>query len=141
MKALGAPLRTGYARRRSRIGGFPRCCGPNPPRLMAKEITTPRRGQVRALFVTAGNPVLSVPNGDELENALDGLELMVGIDLYVNETNAHGDYVLPAATMYEREDFRCRSRRCSPPVPPGDRGASVAPAGEAREGSGRSSRS
>ncbi len=72
---------------------------------MAKEITTPGRGQVRALLVSAGNPVLSVPNGDELEEALGGLDLMVGIDLYVNETLAHCDYVLPAATMYERDDF------------------------------------
>ena len=60
---------------------------------------------MRALLVSAGNPVLSVPNGDELEEALEGLQLMVGIDLYVNETLAHCDYVLPAATMYERDDF------------------------------------
>ena len=72
---------------------------------MAKEITTPGRGQVRALIVSAGNPVLSVPNGDELEGALETLDLMVGIDLYVNETTAHCDYVLPATTMYERDDF------------------------------------
>jgi anaerobic selenocysteine-containing dehydrogenase len=56
-------------------------------------------------LVSAGNPVLSVPDGDELEEALRGLELMVGIDLYVNETLADCDYVLPAATMYERDDF------------------------------------
>ena len=37
---------------------------------MAKEITTPGPGQMQALFVSAGNPVLSVPNGDELEAAL-----------------------------------------------------------------------
>jgi anaerobic selenocysteine-containing dehydrogenase len=57
------------------------------------------------MFVGAGNPVLSVPNGDELEAALGGLELMVGLDLYVNETTAHCDYVLPVTTMYERDDF------------------------------------
>ena len=105
MKGLGALLRTIYTRRRSRIGGFPSVLMSEPAGLMAKEITTPGRGQVRALLVSAGNPVLSVPNGDELEEALDGLELMVGIDLYVNETLAHCDYVLPAATMYERDDF------------------------------------
>jgi anaerobic selenocysteine-containing dehydrogenase len=97
------PLRTGT--RRSRIGGFPHVLGSGPAALMAKEITTSGPGQIRALFVSSGNPVLSVPNGPELEAALDTLDLMVSIDFYVNETNAHADYVLPATTMYEREDY------------------------------------
>jgi anaerobic selenocysteine-containing dehydrogenase len=104
-KLGGAMLRAIYSRRRSRIGGFPSVLGSEPAALMAKEITTAGRGQVRALLVSAGNPVLSVPNGTELETALESLELMVGIDLYVNETLAHCDYVLPAASMYERDDF------------------------------------
>lgn len=92
-------------RRRSRIGGLPSVLGTEPATIMAKEITTPGAGQIRALLVSSGNPVLSVPNGDELESALGELDLMVSIDLYVNETNAHADYVLPATTMYERDDF------------------------------------
>jgi anaerobic selenocysteine-containing dehydrogenase len=104
-KAGGALLRTIYARRRSRIGDFPSVLMSEPAGVMAKEITTPGAGQVRALVVSAGNPVLSVPNGNELEAALESLELTVGIDLYVNETLAHCDYVLPATTMYERDDF------------------------------------
>jgi formate dehydrogenase len=48
--------------------------------------------------------VLSVPDGGALERALDSLGLMVSIDFYVNETNRHADYVLPATTLYERED-------------------------------------
>lgn len=104
-KAGGAVLRGVYARRRSRIGGFPAVLGSEPAAVMAKEITTPGRGQIKALFVGAGNPVLSVPDGDELERAFESLDLMVGIDLYVNETLAHCDYVLPATSMYERDDF------------------------------------
>ena len=79
--------------------------GAEPAALMAKEIAVPGKHQIRALFVSAGNPVLSVPNGDELEAAVSGLDLMVGLDLYVNETTAHCDYVLPVTTMYERDDF------------------------------------
>ena len=60
---------------------------------------------MRALFVSAGNPVLSVPDGDALERALGQLDLMVSLDLYVNETNRHADYVLPATTFLEREDL------------------------------------
>ena len=103
-----------------------------PAGVMAKEITTPGRGQVRALFVSAGNPVLSVPNGNELEEALDGLELMVGIDLYVNETLAHCDYVLPAATMYERDDFPLPFQTLQPTPFRQATEAVVAPAGQAR---------
>jgi anaerobic selenocysteine-containing dehydrogenase len=54
--------------------------------------------------VSAGNPVLSVPDGDALERALGKLDLLVSLDLYVNETGRHADYVLPTTTFYERED-------------------------------------
>jgi anaerobic selenocysteine-containing dehydrogenase len=94
-----------YARVRSRVGDLPEVLGSLPASLMAKEITTPGPGQIRAFFVSAGNPVLSVPNGDELEAAMEQLELSVAIDLYVTETSRHCDFILPATTMYEREDF------------------------------------
>ena len=94
-----------YGRRRSRVGNLPQVLGTAPASVMAKEITTGGKGQLRALFVSAGNPVLSVPNGDELRSALDELDLMVSLDIYRNETNAHADYILPATTMYERADF------------------------------------
>jgi anaerobic selenocysteine-containing dehydrogenase len=94
-----------YGKVRSRIGGFPEVLGALPAALMAKEMTTPGDGQIRALFVSAGNPVLSVPNGDELEAAMRDLDLFVSIDLYVTETNREADFVLPATTFLERDDF------------------------------------
>ena len=104
-KVMGAGARRAYRRKRSRVGGFRPVAAAEPAALMAKEITTPGDRQIKALFTSAGNPVLSVPNGDELEAAVAGLDLMVGLDLYVNETTAHCDYVLPVTTMYERDDF------------------------------------
>ena len=94
-----------YAKVRSRVGDLPEVLGSLPASLMAKEITTPGRGQIRAMFFSAGNPVLSVPNGPELEAALGELELSVAIDLYVSDTARHCDFVLPATTFLEREDF------------------------------------
>ncbi|HEX2399211.1 MAG TPA: molybdopterin dinucleotide binding domain-containing protein, partial [Mycobacterium sp.] len=132
MKALGALLRTIYTRRRSRIGGFPSVLMSEPAGVMAKEISTPGPGQVHALFVSAGNPVLSVPNGDELEKALDELQLMVGIDLYVNETLAHCDYVLPAATMYEHDDFPLPFQTLQPTPFRQTTEAVIEPVGQAR---------
>lgn len=105
LKAMGWSLRRNYRQKRTRIGGFGAVVGAEPAAFMAKEMATPGSRQIKAMFVAAGNPVLSVPNGDELESALEGLELMVGLDLYVNETTAHCDYVLPVTTMYERDDF------------------------------------
>jgi anaerobic selenocysteine-containing dehydrogenase len=93
-----------YGKVRSRIGGFPDVIGNLPATLLPREMTTPGDRQIRAFFVSAGNPVLSVPDGDALESALEQLELMVSIDLYVNETNRHADYVLPGTTFLERDD-------------------------------------
>ena len=132
MKAGAALLRFVYNRKRSRIGGFPSVLTSEPAGVMAKEITTPGPGQVQALIVSAGNPVLSVPNGDELEGALETLDLMVGIDLYVNETTAHCDYVLPATTMYERDDFPLPFQILQPTPFRQATEAVVAPAGQAR---------
>ncbi|KWX20419.1 formate dehydrogenase [Mycolicibacterium wolinskyi] len=103
--AMGASLRRSYRRKRTRVGGFRSVIGAEPAALMAKEISTPGRRQIKAMFIGAGNPVLSVPNGDELEAAFADLDLSVGLDLYVNETTAHCDYVLPVTSMYERDDF------------------------------------
>ena len=103
----GAAERSGlatYGKRRSRIGGFPDVLGQMPATLMAPEIETPGPGQLRALVVTAGNPVQSVPDGAELERAFGELDLMVSIDIYPNDTSRFADYVLPATTWLERED-------------------------------------
>lgn len=132
-RIASAALRTIYERRTSRIGGFPSVLMSEPAGVLAKEITTAGHGQIKALLVSAGNPVLSVPNGAELEAALDRLDLMVGIDLYVNETTAHCDYVLPAATMYERDDFPLAFQTLQPTPFRQATEAVVAPAGQARE--------
>jgi formate dehydrogenase len=93
-----------YGKTKARFGGFPDVLGNLPAALLPREIETPGERQVRALFVSAGNPVLSVPDGHALERALGELDLHVALDFYVNETNQHADYVLPTTTFYERED-------------------------------------
>jgi anaerobic selenocysteine-containing dehydrogenase len=94
-----------YGTSRSRVGGFPDVMGIFPAATMADEITTPGPGRLRALIVTGGNPVLTVPDGARLAAALDRLDLLVSLDLYVNETNRHAHYVLPTTTFLEREDL------------------------------------
>lgn len=106
----------GYNSKRSRIGDFPDVFGSFPAALIADEITTPGVGQLRALFVFAGNPVLSVPNSAALDAALAQLDLMVSLDLYVNETNRHADYILPGTTFLERDDMPMAYAACCPTV-------------------------
>lgn len=79
----------------SRVSGHPEVVSELPTALLPEEIETPGAGQVRALLTVAGNPVLSAPDGDRLSAALDGLEFMVCIDPYLNETTRHADVILP----------------------------------------------
>src|SRR3954451_20300282 len=122
-----------YGKIRSRIGGFPDVLGNLPASVIPQEIETPGPGQLRALFVSAGNPALSVPDGDALARALGQLELLVSLDFYVNETNRHADYVLPSTTFLERDDTPVAflGFYTTPFVQHSD--AVVEPAGEARE--------
>jgi anaerobic selenocysteine-containing dehydrogenase len=83
---------------RSRVRGLPEFAGELPVAALAEEIATPGAGQVRALLTCAGNPVLSTPNGRALDAALAGLEFMVSIDVYINETTRHAHLVLPPAS-------------------------------------------
>lgn len=89
----------GFGRHHSRVRGLPETVGELPATTLAEEIETPGPGQVKALLTFAGNPVLSVPNGRRLEQAISGLEFMVSIDVYVNETTRHADIILPPASL------------------------------------------
>ncbi|CAN5709375.1 molybdopterin-dependent oxidoreductase [soil metagenome] len=94
----------GFDEHRTTDGRWHRVAGAFPVAALADEITTEHPDRVRVLFVTAGNPVHSVPGGT-LAEALPRLDLMVSVDLYRNETAAYADYVLPATDMLERSDF------------------------------------
>ncbi|MEM8660996.1 MAG: molybdopterin dinucleotide binding domain-containing protein, partial [Pseudomonadota bacterium] len=72
---------------------------------MAEEITTPGEGQIKALFTGAGNPVLSTPNGRQLDKALEQLEFMVSLDPYLNETTRHADIILPPTSPLEHDHY------------------------------------
>jgi len=87
-----------HARWHSRVRGLPEFAGELPVGVLAEEIETPGEGQVRALLTVAGNPVLSTPDGRRLDAALQSLEFMVAIDIYLNETTRHADLILPPAS-------------------------------------------
>ena len=89
----GRGFRTG--RWHSRVSGYPEALSEMPTAALAEEIDTPGDGQIKAMITIAGNPVLSAPDGDRLDKALDGVGFMVSIDPYLNETTRHADVILP----------------------------------------------
>jgi anaerobic selenocysteine-containing dehydrogenase len=92
-------------RRASRVRGLPETYGELPVATMAEEMDTPGEGQVRAFVCLAGNPALSTPNSDRLTRALEKLEFMVSVDIYVNETSRHADVILPGSSPLERSHY------------------------------------
>lgn len=74
------------------------------PWVLADEIEAPGRQSPRALIITAGNPVLSAPDGGALAEAMRRLDLIVCIDIYANDSAQQADYILPAPTFLERAD-------------------------------------
>lgn len=106
---VGLADRTGqrghYGRRRSRVRGLPEFGGEYPVATLAEEMLTPGDGQIRALVTVAGNPVLSTPNGRQLDRALEGLDFMVSVDCYLNETTRHANIILPPTSALEHDNY------------------------------------
>ncbi|MGI8522786.1 MAG: molybdopterin-dependent oxidoreductase, partial [Nocardioides sp.] len=90
---------------RSRVRGLPEYGGELPAASMTEEISTPGDGQIRAMVTLAGNPVLSTPDGRRLGAALETLDFMVAVDIYLNETTRHADVILPPTTALERDHY------------------------------------
>ena len=90
---------------RQRVSGLPDMNGEFPVAGLADEISTPGEGQVRALVVFAGNPVLSAPGGNRLGEAMEQLDFFVAIDPHITETSRHADVILPSVSPLERDDL------------------------------------
>lgn len=90
--------------RRSRIGGYKAVSGAYPLATLADEIATIGQDQIKALIINGGNPVISGPDGQQLDEALQQLDLLVGIDLFQRESHRHAHWLIPATHFLERED-------------------------------------
>ena len=85
--------------------GLPEFGGELPASTMAEQIEQPGPDQIKAMFVIAGNPVVSSPSGQRLDKALSTLEFMVSIDAYINETSRHADLILPPSSQLEQSHY------------------------------------
>jgi anaerobic selenocysteine-containing dehydrogenase len=119
-----------FGRWRTRVRGAKEVLGQAPVSCMTEEIATPGDGQLKALITVAGNPVLSTPGGDKLDEVLPMLEAMISVDLWLNETTRHADVILPGLSPLEQPHhddlillFAIRSiaNYSAPVFDPGDR--------------------
>ena len=90
-----------YGKYKSRVWSFPYYNSEFPAATMADEILTAGEGQIKAMVTIAGNPILSTPNGGQLEKAFESLEYFVAIDIYLNSTTRHADLILPGCSALE----------------------------------------
>jgi len=89
----------------SRVRGHPAVTGAFPLATLADEILTPGEGQVRALIINAGNPVVSGPDGPRLDSALEQLDLLVAVDFFQRESHRHAHWLIPGCHFLERDEL------------------------------------
>ncbi|MER7764134.1 molybdopterin-dependent oxidoreductase [Streptomyces sp. NPDC097619] len=89
----------------SRVRGLPEALGEFPVGTLVDEIETPGEGQVRAVITVAGNLVVSAPSGPRFEKALAGLDFMVAVDPYLNETTKHAHVILPPPRILQSPHY------------------------------------
>lgn len=99
-----------------------------PCNVIAEEILTDHPSRYRAMIVEAANPAHSLADSQRFREAMRALEVSVVIDVAMTETARQADYVLPAATQFEKAEatffnfdfpdnvFQLRHRLFPPPA-------------------------
>lgn len=89
----------------SRVRKLPNFAGEFPVSTLAEEMTTPGEGQIKAMVIGAGNPILTTPNGQQLDDAFANLEFVVAVDFFITETSRHANIILPPVTALQRDHY------------------------------------
>jgi len=90
---------------KTRVRGLPSFGGEYPVSALAEEILTPGQDQIKAIILGAGNPILTTPNGQQLDRAFAQLDFVVAVDFYITESSRHADVILPPVTALERDHY------------------------------------
>jgi anaerobic selenocysteine-containing dehydrogenase len=97
-----------YFRRR---GGFASIAGERPPArtirepLFGADVLAARDPAIRAIWITAGNPVCMLPDSGSVARALEQTEFVVVVDPFLTDTGRRADLVLPVPTLLEDDDL------------------------------------
>ncbi|MBK8252972.1 MAG: molybdopterin-dependent oxidoreductase [Polyangiaceae bacterium] len=81
-----------------------------PPRtirepLFAADIFNARDPEIKAMWITAGNPVVMLPDSDAVARAVETREFSVVADLFLTDTARRASLVLPVTTLLEADDL------------------------------------
>ena len=98
----------------SRVRGNKNVAGAHSLAELPEEITTPGPGQIRALIINSGNPVVSGPDGNKLDAALAQLDCLVVIDQFQRESHRHADWLIPGDHFLERTEINPLIQALSP---------------------------
>ena len=120
----------GASGRASPVAGAPIISGLVPCNLIADEILSDHPKRYRAMIIEAANPVHSLADSKRMREAMDALDTLVVIDVAMTESARAADYVLPAASQFEKAEatffnfefpentFHLRPRLYPPPPGP-----------------------
>jgi formate dehydrogenase alpha subunit len=96
---------------------------PEPGLTVTEMVDGALLGKIKAMVVMGENPLMSEPNLAHARHALDALDFLVSIDIFMNETAEYADVILPSASFAEKDgtftnsDRRVqRVRQVIPPV-------------------------
>jgi anaerobic selenocysteine-containing dehydrogenase len=95
----------GTDKTQSRVGNFTSVLDSLPGGILADEILTPGRDQIKALIVIAGDPVVSIPGEARLRESFQSLECIISLDLFENQTGKLAHLILPTTSWLERWDL------------------------------------
>ena len=90
---------------RTRVRKLPGFASEFPVSALAEEMLTEGEGQIKALILGASNPVLTTPNGNQMDKAIGQLDFVLAIDFFLNESTRHADVILPPVTALERDHY------------------------------------
>lgn len=94
-----------FGRWHSRVRELPEFSGELPVATLVEDMLAEGPEPIRGMLTVAGNPVLSTPQGQALDGALENLDFMVSVDIYINETTRHADVILPPTAPLEHDHY------------------------------------
>ncbi|HEY9304966.1 MAG TPA: molybdopterin-dependent oxidoreductase, partial [Mycobacterium sp.] len=101
---FGPLMRHGTEVGRTPVTGAPVISGLVPSNVVPQEILSDHPDRFRAMIVESSNPAHSLADSSACRAAFESLELLVVIDVAMTETARLADYVLPAASQFEKPE-------------------------------------
>ena len=84
---------------------------PAPGLTVTEMVDAALLGKIKAMVVMGENPMMSEPNLSHAQHALEALDLLVCIDIFMNETGEMADVILPSASFAEKDGTFTNSDR------------------------------